>query len=394
MLSVGGEEEEEGMDVDEKSGAENADQEMDEDESEDEDYVDDETFTTPRFRTMAVDGDTEMGDVSASELENSFSLQTPLPPRRNGRRMGSNLTIRRPISTSTLNPGKNGQGAKPKVKAFPLPSHLAPQMSSTKSGSSVRSASTTLSTLGGGDSLMTGDGSERDELETPLSPDFPSPAEASHFYVPDADPSLAAPFNIREQRIFPRIKATSTRSRPPTQSMAISSSSSGGASRISSRSRGSGKIQGLRPGTGKKHHGGLGPTRTSVRPVARGVENPGPIQIVASDSGGVRKGGRQTKDVSAANRETHSDASAINKKRKISPTALRKTSSLESKAMPPPKHRPVGPIRIARSTSSGTSASSDAGVGKRVGFSGHNKSAVRATRTRSGDAGGANESGG
>ena len=408
----------EGVNVGDQSGGENAadgDQEMGEDGSDDEDYAEDETFTTPRARTMVVDSDAEMGDASGSEQENSFGLQTPLLPRRNGKRTRSNLTVRRPSSTATLNPRKNAQEARPKIKVYPtplprpLPPHLAPPISPIASGSSVRSASTTLSTLGGGDSLMTGDGSERDELGTPLSPSFPSPvayamdaSSEAHppFPIPDVDPTLTVPVNVRTKRLFPRTHATSTRSRPPTQGMAISSSSSGGAnSRGSSRSRGSKRSQGLQPVSRRKNVGGSGMSRTGVRPSVKGGENipiTMPIPILVSDPEESRKR-KQFKDVSRADREivTHSD-SPLNKKQKISPPSLRKISSVGSKVIPPPKQRPAAtqPIRIAKSTSSGTSASSsDVRARKKVGFAGGGKSVVRVTRVRSGDVGSANERG-
>lgn len=411
-VQEGGDGEKDGPNVDGRSGEEHAagaDENMDG--SDGGDYVGDETFTTPRIRTVAVDSDAEMGDDSDSEQENSFSLQTPLPPRRSGKRTKSNLTIRKPSSTATLNPRMNAQDARLKVKVYPtspprpLPSHIAPQLSTTPSGSSVRSASTSLSTHGGGDSLMTGDGSEREELETPLSPNFPSPAtyavDASSeahpsFPIPDVDPSLTVTLNVREKRLFPRTYATSTRSRPPTQGMAISSSSSGGAnSHASSRSRGNKRSQGLRPVARKKNVGGSGLTRTGVRPVAKGAENVPismPIPIPVSDPEDSRKR-KQTKDVSCADREvvTHSD-SPLNKKQRIFSTSLRKTSNLRSSAMPLPKQRP---IRIAKSTSSGMSASSsNLRARKKVDFVGDDKSFVRATRVRNGGAGSANESGG
>jgi hypothetical protein len=214
--------EEDGMNIDEKSGEENAadaDEEMGEDESEDEGYAGDMTFTTPRIKItgMAVDSDAEMGDASGSEQENSFSLQTPFLPRRHGKRTKSNVTLRA-SSVTTLNPRKDVQDARLKVDttspARPLPPHLAPQLSAITSTSSWRSASTTLSTLGGGDSLMTGDGSEREEIETPLSPDFPSPIA----YPVGTSSTVRAPLphpgrrpqprgmrvDIRGKRLFPR----------------------------------------------------------------------------------------------------------------------------------------------------------------------------------------------
>lgn len=383
-----------------------ADEEMDEDVSDDED-AGDETFTTPRIRTVTVDSDAEMGDASGSEEENSFNLQTPLP-RRNGKRTKSNLTIRRPSSTATLNPRKSAQDTRLKIKVYPaspphhLPPHLAPQISTMHSGSSVRSASTTLSTQAGGDSLMTGDGSERDELETPLSPGFPSPTtytvDASSevhppFPIPDVDPNFTVPVNFRGQRLFPRTHATSTRSKPPTQGMAISSSSSGDAnSRTSSWSRGSKRSQGLRTVARKKNVGGSGLARTGVRPAAKGAENVPitmPIPILVSDPEDSRKR-KPMKAVSHADREmvTQSD-SPINKKQKI--------SRLGSDDIPSQKPRPVAPrkpIRIAKSTSSGMSAaSSNVRARKKVGFAGDNKSVLRATRVRSGEAASVSQSG-
>ncbi|KAF9782219.1 hypothetical protein BJ322DRAFT_204105 [Thelephora terrestris] len=410
MTSEGGDGGEDGMNVDRVSGGEtaaDADEEMDEDGSEDE-GVGDETFTTPKVRTMAVDSDAEMGDASASEQENSCSLQTPLPLRRNGKRARSNITIRRPSSTVTLNPRKHGQGTR--LKAYPtspprpFPLHLAPQISTAASESSGRSVSTTLSTSAGGDPLMTGD--ERDETRTPLSPS-PSPVTyaagtflevSPTFPIPDVDPAFTLSMDIRGKRLFPRTQATSARSRPPALGGAISSSSSGGAhSRASSRSRGSRKPQGLQPAVRKRNVGGPGLTRPGVRAVAKVTENvPIPILIPVSDTEDVR----QTKEVTGAYREieTHSDATSLNKKQKIFPDPLRKTSSLESKAMHPPKQKPTAPqkpIRITRSTSSGTSASSsNVRAGKKVGFAGKDKPAVRATRVRGGGAGSTKKSGG
>jgi hypothetical protein len=413
--------EEDGMNIDEKSGEENAadaDEEMGEDESEDEGYAGDMTFTTPRIKItgMAVDSDAEMGDASGSEQENSFSLQTPFLPRRHGKRTKSNVTLRA-SSVTTLNPRKDVQDARLKVDttspARPLPPHLAPQLSAITSTSSWRSASTTLSTLGGGDSLMTGDGSEREEIETPLSPDFPSPIAypvgtsstvAPPFPIPDVDASYTMPVGVRGKRLFPRNHATSTRSRPTIQSVAITSSSSGGASsRASSRTRGSGKSQGLHPVARRKNIGGLGPTRMGVLPAAKCTENVPismPIPIPMSDSEGARKGEKRMKGVTGADAEkdTHSDPHSFSKRQKISSTSLRKTSSLDPKAKPPLKQRlvaPQKPIRISRSTSSGTSSSAS-GLGRRtkVGFVGSGKSAVRTTRARGGGAGSANENGG
>lgn len=408
---------EDGMDVDEMSAGDDAAdvEEMDGDGSEDEGYAGDTTFTTPRARptTMAVDSDAEMGDASSSEREDSFSFQTPFLPRRRGGRTKSNITLNGVISAAGVGPGKNVQDARLKIHTAspprPLPPHLASQMSPAPSNSSVRSASTTLSTLGGGDSLMTGDGSEREDIETPLSPEFPSSmthaagtsSEVSvPFPIPDVDPTLTVPAFVRGKRLFPRTHATSSRSRPPKQCIAITSSSSGGpSSRTSSRSRASRKSQGLHPVGRKKNVDGSGPTRIGVRPVAKGAENvpiPLPIPIPVSDSEDARKNEKDMKSVSGADVGTDgcSDAPSLNKKQKISPTSLRKTSSSESKAIPPLKKRlaaPQKPIRITRSTSSGMSASSTVGARKKVGFLGGDKSAVRTTRVgrRS-----ANESGG
>ena len=404
----GGPEEDE-MDVDEEVGGDivSANEDMDEDGSEDEGYARDETFTTPRIRTVPVDSDAEMGDASGSERENSFSLQTPLPPRRNGKRTRSNITLKRPSSVATLNPRSNVQDARFKIKVYPaspvrpVPRHLAPPMSASQSGSSVWSASTTLSTLGGGDSLMTGDGSEREEIETPLSPDFLSPVTypmgASSdvpFPIPDVDPALTIPANVRGKRLFPRARGTNARNRPPIQTLAVTSSSSGGASsRASSRSRGSGKSQGLQPVARKKNIGISGLTRMGTRPVAKGTEN---IPILVSDSEDARESEKHLRNAVGSNEEakTHSDAPS-NKKQKISPTSLRKTSSLESRTKPPLGRRqtaPQKPIRIARSTSSGASASSHVGARRKVGFVGSDKPAVRTTGVRGGGAGTANES--
>lgn len=385
-----------------------ADEGMDADGSEDEDHPGDMTFTTPRAKTtsMAVDSDAEMEDASCFEREDSFSLQTPFFPRRHGKRTGSNLTLKGASSVATLNPRKNTQDTRLRLHTaappHPLPPHLAPQMSAIPSGSSVWSASTTLSTLGGGDSLMTGDGSEREEIETPLSPVFPSPITyaagvssdvALPFPVPDVDPALTVPGNIRSKRLFPRSHATSSRSRPPKQCLAITSSSSGGASsRASSRSRANRKSQGLHPVARKKNVSALGPTRTGVRPVAKGAENvpfPMPISIVVSDPEGVRK------SVSGVDAETDAlnDAPSLNKKQRVSST-LRKTSSFEPKTMPRPRFTASQrPIRVTRSTSSGMSASSsNVGAKKRVGFAG--KSAARTTKVGNGSVGSANENGG
>ena len=109
-----GERHENGMNVDEKSDGENAmdaDEEMD---GEDEGYAGNTTLTTPRAKItrMAVDSDADMEDASASEQENSFSFQTP---RRHGRRMRSNLTVKRASSVATLNPRKNTQDARLKL---------------------------------------------------------------------------------------------------------------------------------------------------------------------------------------------------------------------------------------------------------------------------------------
>ena len=387
--------------------AADTDEEMDEDGSEGEADVGDETFTTPRARTVAVDSDAEMGDASASEQEYSFGLQTPLLPRRNGKRTRSNLTIRSPSSTATLNPRKNAQDAKLKVKVYPaspprsFPPHLSP-ISTKRSGSSVRSASTTLSTIAGGDSLMTGEGSEREEPETPSSPGLSSPYAVdgpTELYppIPDVDSTLTVPVNVRGKRLFPRTNATSMRSRPPFQGVAASSSSSDTNSRASSWSRGSKRSQGLQVVARKKNVGGSRLTRSGVRPVAKGAENVPttmPIPIPASDPEDSRKR-KQIKDVSYADREmvTQSD-SPLNKKQKIFPTSLQKVPNIGSELVPPPKQRPTAPhkpIRITKSTSSGMSASSsNLGARKKVGFVGDRKPVVRATRVRRG----ANESGG
>lgn len=410
LLSEGGEKgdggQEDSMNVDGESGGENA-ADADKEESEDEGYVGDETFTTPKIRTVTVDSDGEIEGASGFEQGDSFSFQTPIFPRRTGKRTKSNLTIRKPSSTSTLNPRRNAPAPDvyPISPPRPFPPHLAPQLSATKSGSSIWSASTSLSTQGGGDSLLTGDGSEREEIETPLSPGFPSPVTyptgtSEVIPIPDADPTLTLSVDIRGKRLFPRTQATNTRNRPPAQGMAISSSSSGGAnSRGSSRSRGSRRSQGLQPGARRKNVGLPGLTRPGLRPVAKGAENAAispPVFIQVSDPEDVRKR-KQTKDTSGANRqmETHSDAPSLNKRQKTS--SLRKTSSMGFKAVPPQKQRLTAsqkPIQITRSTSSGTSASSsNLGARKRVSFVRNGKSAVRATRVRSGGAVNANESG-
>jgi hypothetical protein len=90
--------------------------------------------------------------------------------------------------------------------------------------------------------------------------------------------------------------------------------------------------------------------------------------------------------VSCADREmvAHSD-SPLNKKQKVSPASLRKVSSTGPRAIPPPNQRPAA-IRIAKSTSSGMSASSS-GARKKVGFARDDKPVVR---VRSGGAGSAN----
>lgn len=411
-----GDRKEDGMNVDERSGGEyaaDADEEMDEGGSEDEGYAGDITFTTPRAKptSMAVDSDAEMKDASGSERENSFSLQTP---RRYGRR---NLTLKGVSSVAALNSRKNTQDARLKLNTTslppPLPVHFAPQMSAIPSGSSVRSASTTLSTLGGGDSLMTGDRSEREEIGTPLSPGFPSPATYAVGVsseaplpspVPDVDPTLAVPENVHDKRLFPRTHAMNSRSRPLKQCVAITSSSSGGTnSRANSRPRASRKSQGLHPVARKKNIGGSGPTKISVRPAAKGAENvpiPVPILITVSDSEDTQKSTKEIKNVPGADIETdaHNDAPSSNKKQKISSISLRKTSSSEPRTIPRPKRRlaaPQKPVRIARSTSSGTSASSsNVGARKRAGFMGSDKSAVRTAKVEGGGAGSANESGG
>ena len=408
-LSEGGEKgdggQEDSMNVDGESGGENA-ADADEEESEDEGYVGDETFTTPKIRTVTVDSDAEMEGTSGFEQGNSFSFQTPVFPRRAGKRTKSNLTIRKPSSTSTLNPRRNAPDVYLNSPPHPFPPHLAPPLSPTQSGSSIWSASTSLSTQGGGDSLLTGDGSEREEIETPLSPGFPSPVTypagtTEVIPIPDVDPTLTVSVDIRGKRLFPRTNATNTRNRPPAQGVAISSSSSGGAnSRGSSRSRGSRRSQGLQPSARRKNVGVSGLTRPGLRPVAKGAENAPispPISIQASDPEDVRKR-KTTKDASGANRqiETHSDAPFLNKRQKTSSVSLRKTSSMGFKAVPPQKQRLTTSqkIQIARSTSSGTSASSsNLGERKRVSFVRNDKSAVRATRVRSGGAVDANESG-
>ena len=408
MVSEGGDGKEDDMNVDEESGRDNAadaDEEMDED---DEGYAGDTTFTTPRVKItgMAVDSDAEMEDASGSEREDSFSFQTPLPPRRGlrpGKRTKSNVTLKRPDSVVTLVPRRFAQDARLKIDTSPsrpLPSHLAPPLSTTRSCSSLRSGSTTLSTLAGGDSLMTGDGSEREEIETPLSPQFPSPtsqaADASSaihppFPIPDVDPNLAVPGNVRGMRLFPRTHSTSMRSRPPIQSVAITSSSSGGSSRASSRTKANGKAQGLHLVARKKNAGGAGPSRMGARPISKGTENVPismPIPILASDSEDARKREREMKDATgAATGKDARNSVPLNKRRKVSSTSLRKTSSSESKTAPPQKRRPTAsqkPIQIARSTS----------FGKKAGLTRNDKSAGRATRVRNGGIGSASESGG
>jgi len=412
---------EDGMNVDEKSDRENttnADEDMDDGGSEDDGHAGDTTFTTPRIRVtgMTVDSDEEMGDASGSEGENSFSFQTPLPSwrgLRHGKRTISSVTLK----GTTLDPRKNARDARLKIDTAspprPLPLHLAPQLSATPSGSSLRSASTTLSTLGGGDSLMTGGGSDREEIETPLSPEFPSPityaAGASStvspsFPIPDVDPAFMIPGNVRGTRLFPRTNSTSSRSRPPIQSMAITSSSSGGASsRASSRTRANKKAQGLQPVARKKNTGGSGPTRIGARPIARGTENVPismPISILVSDSEDAWRS-EEMKGVAGVEAETdaHSDAPSLNKKLKVSSTSLRKASSSQSRTMPLlPKQRltvPQKPIQIAKSTSFGTSSSSaNPGTRKKVDSAKNDKSAVRTTRVRNGGAESTSESGG
>ena len=388
-------EKEDDMNVDEESGGENAadaDEEMDE---EDEGYTGDETFRTPRIKItgMNVDSDAEMEGASDPEREDSFSLQTPLPPRlglRPGRRTKSNATLKRPDSVATLVPRKFAQETRLKIDTSPSrppPPHLAPPLSAAPSSSSLRSGSTGLSTVAGGDSLMTGEGSDREEIETPLSPEFPSPvtyaagtSSAVHppFPIPDVDPNFAIPRNIRGTRLFPRTYSTSMRSRPPIQNIAITSSSSGGSSRASSRTRAN---QGLHPVARKKNTGGSGQPRMGVRPVAKGTENVPisiPIPILVSDSEDAAGAG--------VGRDAHSDA-PLNKRLKVSSTSLRKASSSESKTMPPPKQRlavPKKSIHIARSTS----------FGKKAGTVKNNKSAVRTTRMRGGGTGSTSESGG
>ena len=413
-----GDGEEDGMNVDEKSDRDNtadADEEMDDEESEDDGHAGDTTFTTPRIRVtgMTVDSDEEMEDASGSERENSFSFQTPLPPwrgLRHGRRTISSATLK----GTTLDPRKNAREARLKIDTAspprPLPPHLAPQLSATPSGSSLRSASTTLSTLGGGDSLMTGGGSDREEIETPLSPEFPSPityamgassAVSPPFPIPDVDPAFLIPVNVRATRLFPRANSTSSRSRPPIQTMAITSSSSGGAgSRASSRTRANKKAQGLQPVARKKNTAGSGPTRIGARPVAAGTENVPismPIPILVSDSEDARRS-EGMKGVTGVEAETnaHSDAPSLSKKLKVSSTSLRKASGSQSRTVPPQRLTvPPKPIRIAKSTSFGASSSSaDVGTRKKVGSVKNDKSAVRTTRLRNGGAESTGESGG
>ena len=418
MALEGGEWKEDGMNVDERSDRENtadADEEMDEDESEDDGHAGDVTFTTPRIKItgIAVDSDAEMEDASGSERENSFSFQTPLPSWRgfrHGKRTKSNVTLKGVSSVPTLGPRKNGQDAKLKIDTTspprPLPPHLAPQLSATPSGSSLRSASTTLSTLGGGDSLQTGAGSDREEIETPLSPNFPSPihyaagtssAASPPFPIPDVDPAFMIPGNVRGARLFPRTHSTSMRSRPPIQSIAITSSSSGGgSSRASSRTRANRKVQGLHPVARKKNVGGSGPTRAGARPVAKGTENVPismPIPILVSDSEDPPK----SEGATGVEPETgaHIDAPS-SKKQKIS--SISKPPGSEPKTMPPSKQRSAAhrePIRVARSTSFGTSSStSNVGARKKVGSVRGDKPAVRTTRVANGGAGSTSESGG
>jgi hypothetical protein len=138
-----------------------------------------------------------------------------------------------------------------------------------------------------------------------------------------------------------------------------------------------------------------------VRPVAKCTENvsttvPFPIPVSDLEDASER---RRVKGASGADQkiETHSDA-PLNKKQRILPASMRKTSSCGFRTMPPARKRPTAPqkpIHITRSTSSGTSASSsNLGTRKKVGFAGGDKPAVRATRVRSGGAGSesANES--
>ena len=415
----GGDGEEDGMDVDEQlESTADTDEEMDDDGSEDDGHAGDTTFTTPRIRLtgMTMDSDAEMGDASGSERENSFSLQTPLPTWRGlprGRRTMSSVTLK----GTTLDPRKNARDARLKIDTTspprPLPPHLAPQLSATPSGSSLRSASTTLSTLGGGDSLMTGGGSDREEIETPLSPEFPSPitytvdppsAVSPPFPVPDVDPAFMIPGNVRGTRLFPRTNSTSTRSRPPIQTIAITSSSSGGASsRASSRTRATKRAQGLQPTARKKNVGVSGPTRMGARPVAKGTENVPismPISILVSDSEDARRSEEMEGGTGAdAETDTHSDAPSLNKKQKISSASLRKTLSSQSRTMPPPPKKrlvaPQKPVQIAKSTSFNTSSSSaNVGARKKVGPLKSDKSAVRTTRVRNGGAESTSESGG
>ena len=252
---------------------------------------------------------------------------------------------------------------------------------------------------------MTGDGSEREELETPLSPAFPSAIVYTvgvssevppPFPIPDVDPTLTVPVNVRNKRLFPRTYATGSRSRPPNQCMAVTSSSSGGASsRASSRSRARRKSQGLHPVARKKNTGGSGPTKTGMRPVAKGAESVPismPIPIIVSDAEDPRKSAKKMKDVAGADAEmdAYSGAPSLNKRQKISSSS----SNSESGTMPAPKRRlaaPQKPIRVTRSTSSGMSASSNVGK-KRVGLAGSGKSAVRTARVGGGGAGNASES--
>ena len=391
----GGDGIEDNANADEESSGENAmdaDEEMDEDDSEDEGHPGDMTFTTPRIKItgMTVDSDAEMEDVSDPKRENSFSFQTPLPTLRPGRGSKSNLRVKRPSSVATLVPVRNVQDARLQIDTTslprPFPPHPAPLLSAAASCSSWRTESTTLSTLGGGDSLMTGDASEREEIETPPPPEFPSSitygaGTSSPFPppspIPDVDPTFAMPRNVRGKRQFPR---THSRNRPLVQSMAITSSSSGASSRASSRTRGNGKAQGLQPVARKKNVGGSGPPRMSGRPVAKGAENVPismPIPILVSDS----------EDAPKSEKKARGDAPFLNKRQKISSTSLRKTSSSESKTMPPPRRRLATsqkPIQIAKSTSGG----------KKSGVVKNEKSAVRTTKVGGGGVGNAGESGG
>jgi len=137
-----------------------------------------------------------------------------------------------------------------------------------------------------------------------------------------------------------------------------------------------------------------------VRPVARGTENVPvsmPIPILVSDS----EDARRSEGVSGVEAEAgaHSDAPSLSKKQKISSASLRKTSSSQSKTMPPPSKQrlavPQKHIRVAKSTSFGTSSSSaNVGTRKKVGSVRGDKSAVRTTRVRNAGVESTSESGG